>query len=321
MKRKSKLFLLVAGIIFAAGVLLCLVALGVGSSTDEQLFAAKVGEDKVYTYKFGDGETDKIKISVTDADVNIYGGSDRSYMEVVNFNENLCSYSGNSAVISFKEASEIKDITGFWESGLSFKGLRYLLLPTSGSGKKTVNVYIDNIEYVKIFDITVGKGNVTVTGIDSETDINVSLKSGTVALADIETESCINVKAVGDIASNVSFKNVNARNVTVNAKRAKFVGEGFISNECTMNITTGSVTTDITPELPQYEIRVQAKGKLTVDTEPYLDFYKYSTLESTQGGEGDEETELSIFTVAGDDLSVSLDTPAAEGSDNTEEQQ
>ena len=64
MKRKSKLFLIVAGIIFAVGILVCLVAAGISSSTGEQLFAAKIGEDKVYTYKFGDGKTDKIKISV-----------------------------------------------------------------------------------------------------------------------------------------------------------------------------------------------------------------------------------------------------------------
>lgn len=314
MKRRSKLFLIVAGIIFAIGVTVCLVAAGVSTSTGEQLFAAKIGEDKVYTYKIGNGETDKIKVSVTDADVNIYGGSDRSYIEVVNFNENLCSYSANSAVVTFKEASEVKDITGFWESGLSFKGLRYLLLPTSGGGKKTVNIYIDSIEYVKIFDIAIGKGNVTVSGIDSETDINVSLKNGKVTLSDIVTESCVNIKASGDLATDVNFKNVSANTVSVTAKRAKFVGEGFKSAECDMNITVGSVTTDFTPLLESYEIAVKAKGKLVVDEVPYIDSYndKYPSDNAATpppADNGEEEEVRAYLNILGDDLSVSLDTP------------
>lgn len=318
MKRRSKLFLIVAGIIFAVGVLVCLVAAGISSSTGEQLFAAKIGEDKVYTYKFGDGKTDKIKISVTDADVNIYGGSDKSYIEVINFNENLCSYSANSAVVTFKEASEVKDITGFWESGLSFKGLRYLLLPTSGGGKKTVNIYIDNIEYVKIFDVAIGKGNVTVSGIDSETDINVSLKNGKVNLSDIATESCVNIKASGDLATDVNFKNVTANKVSVTAKRAKFVGEGFKSAECDMNITVGSVTTDFTPLLEKYEIAVKAKGKLVVDEVPYIDSYndKYPADDAVQSNPDDkdeEKAEIAYLKILGDDLSVSLDTPEPNG--------
>ena len=97
MKRKSKLFLIVAGIMTALGVLVCLVGYFVSLRSGERILAGSLDNGKGYTEFFGAAELDKIKLSVDDADINIIGGSDRPYMEILNFNESLYSFTSNSA--------------------------------------------------------------------------------------------------------------------------------------------------------------------------------------------------------------------------------
>ena len=307
MKKRSKVFLIVSAIIFAAGLIICLVGVGVAASDGEQIYSSKIGEDRGYTYKFGDGKTDKIKITVTDADVNIIGGSDRSCVEVLNFNENTCSYSGNNAMITFREATEVEDITGIWENGLSFKGLRYILRPVLSDKPKTVNIYLEDTEHVKAFDIKIGRGNVTVSGIDTLSDYHVTLESGKVRFTDVSTESSIDIKATGDISTDIIFESVSADMVSVNAKRSKFSGGKLSCTQCEMNVTAGSATFELVPKTELYTVEIATKGKLTVDGGIYPDRYSYPPAEEEPA---EEEQPGSSLKISGDDFTVNLTTPA-----------
>ncbi len=325
MKKRSKLFLLVAGIIFSVGIIVCLIGVSVAHSTGEQLFAKKLGEDYGYTYDFGDGKTDKIKINVTDADVNIYGGQERSYIEVINFNENSCSYSGNNAIINFREAKEVKDLTGIWESGLSFKGLRYFLRHVSSDRPKKVNIYLESAEHVKAFDIKIVKGNVTVKGVSTVTDYTITLESGKIFVSDISTESAVNITATGEMSSDISFNNVSASITEIKAKRAKFVGEDFKCDSCAINVVAGSADFDFIPLNERYSVEVYTKGKLVVNGAVCPDSYTYpdgedEPLEDDEGVEVDENGEIieSSLYIDGADFSVTLDTPEG-ATEETEE--
>ena len=324
MKKRSKLFLLIAGIIFSIGIIVCLIAVSVAHSSGEQLFAEKIGDGYGYTYDFGDGKIDKIKISVTDANVNIYGGQEKSYIEIINFNENTCSYTGNNAIITFREVAEIKDITGIWENGLSFKGLRYFLRHVSSDDQKVVNIYLEKSEHVKAFDIKLGKGNVTIQDIDMVTDYSVTLDSGKVSVSDITTESAVNVTSTGDMSSDIIFENVSASITKIKAKRAKFVGEEFKCDDCEINVTTGSADFDFIPLNERYSIEVHTKGKLIVDGVTCPDSYSYppdgEEAEDAEGVELDENGEIiqSSLYIDGADFSVTLDTPAT-AEEQTEE--
>ena len=325
MKKRSKLFLLVAGIIFSVGIIVCLIGVSVAHSTGEQLFAKKLGEDYGYTYDFGDGKTDKIKINVTDADVNIYGGQERSYIEVINFNENSCSYSGNNAIINFREAKEVKDLTGIWENGLSFKGLRYFLRHVSNDRPKKVNIYLESAEHVKAFDIKIVKGNVTVKGISTVTDYTITLESGKIFVSDISTESAVNITATGEMSSDISFNNVSASITEIKAKRAKFVGEDFKCDSCAINVVAGSADFDFIPLNERYSVEVYTKGKLVVNGAVCPDSYTYpdgedEPLEDDEGVEVDENGEIieSSLYIDGADFSVTLDTPEG-ATEETEE--
>ncbi len=326
MKKRSKLFLLVAAIIFSVGLVVCLVGVGVAHSTGEQLFAQKLGDDYGYTYDFGDGKTDKIKINVTDAEVNIYGGQEKSYIEVINFNENSCSYSGNNAIINFREAKEVKDITGVWESGLSFKGLRYFLRPTRTDRPKTVNIYLEKSEHVKAFDIKLEKGNVIVKDIDTVTDYTITIDCGKIFISNLSTESAVNITATGEMSSDISFTNVSASITEIKAKRAKFVGENFKCDDCDINVVTGSADFDFIPLNERYTVEVYTKGKLIVNGGVCPDSYKYPDQNegASAGDEGievDENGEIieSLLYIYGEDFSVTLDTPESVIEEGTEE--
>ena len=313
MKNRSKLFLIVAGIIFIVGVLVCLVGAGLASKTGEQLYASKMGEeDSGYTYDFGDSEIDKVKISVKDADVNIIGGAERSYIEVINFNENLSSYVGNQAMITFTESGTADDVMGNLESILSFKGLRYILRPTPKDRPKTVNIYVSDDENVKVFDINIENGNIKLSSISTSTDYDLSLESGKINISKIKTGSAINVEASGTRATDVIIKDVEADSLSLSAKRASFRSESFRVRLCEMNVTAGGAELDFVPLTEIYTVDIATKGKLTVDGEVYPDRYKYPDSDTPvkTPEDGEETEEPSALIIAGDDFTVKLTIPA-----------
>lgn len=311
MKKRSKLFLLVSGILFTLGVIVCLIGAGVSSTTGEQIYSSKIGDGRGYVYDFGDGEIDKIKIKVTDANVNIYGSSEKTYMEVINFNENLCSYTGNNAIVTFKETVKVEDITGFWENGLSFKGLRYILRPVSADKEKIVNIYISQADHIKAFDISVETGTVTISSLNTVTDYHVNMASGKIFFTNVITESGINIKATGETSADIDFNRVNTDIVVINAKRASFTAEGFSFDSCEMNVMNGSASFAFVSKNQIYDMDITTKGKLMVDGEVYPDRFTYHPEDASQTDDpdGESEEDRSYLKISGDDFSVAVTTP------------
>ena len=307
MKRISKTLLLTAAIIAVSGLLVCLFALGVCSKTGEQIYSSKIGDERGYTYEFGDKNADKIKINVTDADVTVIGGSEKSYIEVINFNEILSSYVANNAMISFTETVGATDAMGNLESILSFKGLRYILRPVPPQKSKAVNIYLSGEEKVKAFDIKINRGNVRIENISTLSDYDVKMESGKLYIGNVHTESTVEIEATGDMVTEVTFAKVSAYSVTLSAKRAKFTGEGLVSHELEMNVTAGSAAFDFTPAAEEYAVDIVTKGKLTVDGIVHLDKYKYP--EKAPEDTDEEGEEPSSLKIIGDDFAVNLETP------------
>lgn len=318
MKKRSKVFLIVSAIIFGVGLIVCLIGSLIASGDGEQIYSQKIGEDRGYVYKFGDGKTDKIKITVTDANVNIYGDSEETYIEVLNFNENLCSYSANNAMVTFRETTQVEDVAGIWESGLSFKGLRYILRPVPADKQKTVNIYLGSDQHVKAFDIKIARGNVTVKKLTTLSDYNVSLESGKVTFEKVSTESSIDISASGDVSTDVILNGVSADMMTLEAKRAKLTADRVVLSECEMNVTVGSASFEFVPKADLYTVEIATKGKLTVDGAIYPDRYTYPSTEDSGKDEPDGEAPVSSLKIAGDDFTVNLTTPAK--AENQEEQ-
>ena len=322
MKKRSKLFLIVAGVLVALGAVLCVVGYCVSFGTDEQILADSFGAEKGYTEYFGSDDLDKIKLSVEDANINIIGGADSAYMEIINFNENLCSFSNNSSTVIFNQTPDFSSVSGFWESGISFKGLRYFLFPGTGKGERVINIYLDSAQTVRCFDLCSVSGNITVSDIDTPTDYNIRVGSGSVTVKNVSTGSALSVESDDPAAVNVCFENVAAEIVRLSAAKADFDAVGLSARYCDIAVSGGSADMDYTPfEGGAFSAEIATGGKMTVNGSTYTDLFRYGTEDANKdtAGDGDGEEEennppyLKINTgLATSELNVSLELLSAQ---------
>lgn len=322
MKRRSKLFLIVAGVLVALGAVLCVVGYCVSFGTGEQILADRFGSEKGYTEYFGSDDLDKIKLSVEDANINIIGGADSAYMEIINFNENLCSFSNNSSMVTFNQTPDLSSISGFWESGISFKGLRYYLFPGTGKGERVINIYLDSAQTVRCFDLCSASGNITVSDIDTPTDYNIRVGSGSVTVKNVSTVSALSVESDDPADVKICFENVAAEIVRICASKADFDAAGLSARYCDIAVSGGSADMDYTPfEGGAFSAEIATGGKMTVNGSTYTDLFRYGTEDANKGtaGDGDGEEEennppyLKINTgLATSELNVSLELLSAQ---------
>ncbi len=316
MKRKTRITLLSAVVIILLGIVLCLIGAAVGSSRGEQIFPESTEEGRRYTYYFGDSEIGRVKVDAVKAQVNIVGGAERSYMEVINFNENLCSFSNSNAMVTFKENPDVSSAMRFWESGFTFKGLRYILRSGGSPDGGIINVYLAQDVKVKAFEISAGNGKVNVSDIDTPTDYSITVGSGSITMKNIATTSFITLTAEQASAATVSLDKVYADTLAVKAQIADVKATDVRAHGCDVTIRTGSTSmTYSPPKGEKFTVEVNSMGKLIIDgCTDYMDTYKYVPEENNKKNNTDKEP--AFVRITGADLSVDLDTPLPDAADD-----
>lgn len=180
MKPTSVISLVVAVLLFIAGFVTCLVAENMAEAEGRLLFAETRADGLVTTLDLSETAISKLELNVSDAQINIYGQSESSYMELVNFRENYYSFSDSNRVVSFDEIPDVTSMLKFWENGVSFKGIRYLLdfqKEDEPLGDKVINIYLggENID-LKILSITGTGCDVHMEKLPYSTDFTISLE-------------------------------------------------------------------------------------------------------------------------------------------------
>lgn len=306
MKRRTKVFLITSAAVVFLGIILCLAGAAVGSAAGEQIFPENTEQGRCYTYYFGDSDIGRVNFNAVKAQINIIGKAERSYIEVINFNENLSTFTSSNAVVTFRESPDVSSALRFWESGFTFKGLRYLIRSGGDANGGIINVYLAEDVKVKAFDLTVESGKVTVTNLDTPTDYNISVGSGSVTVSGVSTTSAVSVSTAGTSSSTVSMENVSAQTVSVKSQTAVLTAENIKAKNCDVVIRTGSAALEYSPlEDGEFSVEVNSVGKLVIDgCADYIDTYKYTP---EKENEGDGET--AYVRITGADLSVDLNTP------------
>lgn len=264
-----------AAILVGAGLAVCLAGYIVSRVGGEQLFAGKLDSgERGYTYYFRDGDLDILRLSVDDADINIIGGADEAHMEIINFNESLYSFEISNAMVTFRQSPDLSSLASFWESGITFKGLRYFFNPGTGHGKGCINIYINSDEYIKVFDLTSSKGKISISNVDSKSDYQLHPGSGGISLENISAASTVNITSSGSGAVEIGLSSLFADNVNITAPQAKLSAKGLSCSS--LNIQQGSGTVDV-EYIPQgeYTLDIATVGKLSVNGENYIDTYTY----------------------------------------------
>ena len=301
------------------GVIICLIGAAVGSSRGEQIFPANTDYGRCYTYYFGDSDIGRVKFDTIKAEINIIGNSDHSCIEVINFDENLSTFSNSNAMVTFKENPDVSSALKFWENGFNFKGLRYIFRSGGSENGGIINVYLAQDVKVKAFDISTASGKVNISSLSDLADYNITIGNGSVTVKDVTSASVISVAATETGKSALSFENVNAETFSLAAQTADLKCNGVKARSCDINVRTGSALVNYSPsEGDLFTVDVNTMGKLSVDGDTeQINIYKYVP-EDFENGEIPEGTPY--IKISGDDLSVTLDTPrsdkAAESSEH-----
>lgn len=205
MKPASIITLIVSVLIVVAGIITCSVAEDMADKAGQSLYSEiDSGNGNVRTFDFSDLDVNKIELNFNDAEVTVFGGSEKCYIEFINFKSNYYSLSTTPSLITFNEVPDITSILTFWESGFSFKGLRYVFNlnrdNTDQNGKKEVRIYLTDESTVKQLYIESKNCTLNVNDVETATDYVIVSDTVTLNTTNIMTSSALNINTGKDIA-------------------------------------------------------------------------------------------------------------------------
>lgn len=208
-KKEARLFV-VSGVVFAIGILLCLVSFISAKVSGGSVFNQVQNEDGnyVFTYDFSGETVKKINIDVATADINIIGGSDSNRVELINFAQGQFRFTASATTLSLGEKSGLGDVFSF-----NFAGLRNVLHSVIFIGRnKTVNIYLTDTTALKLFDVELFCGDVSIKNCSANAKYNIKISYGDLLTENISTDDTLSVNiSEGNFdASNGTFKNMRA---------------------------------------------------------------------------------------------------------------
>ena len=88
MKKSTIIFLIISVVLIITGIILCVVGNAKSVSEGSKLFRQVKDENGnlVETIDLSEEVLNKININVPNANVNVYGNSEKRYVEIINFN-------------------------------------------------------------------------------------------------------------------------------------------------------------------------------------------------------------------------------------------
>jgi len=171
MKPTSVIFLVVSVLLIIGGMITCSVAKDIAITDSYTLFSDTENGGTYTRHDFDSAEINKIELLVSDAEINVYGGAEQSYIEFYNFRDGMHTVSTAGKTISLDEIPHLKSPFDF-SSGFSFSGLRYFLRSdTKDLGPKKVNIYLDTAASLKILSIEADNCTVNMEKIYAQFDL------------------------------------------------------------------------------------------------------------------------------------------------------
>ncbi len=191
---KVKKALVVALILFALGLALCIIGALTARAKSVSLFDQTKNSDGSYTftYEFKGDSVKKISLDVSFADVNIIGGAEENKLELINYSHSGFQLATSASTLSVKEKGGAGAFGIF--SGFSFKGLRNMIYGVNFIGKdRTVNVYLTDDSVIKLLDGKVYSGNVKINDLKTPTDVKFDIEYGSLKASGIKGATSLDV--------------------------------------------------------------------------------------------------------------------------------
>ena len=311
MKAMSKMFLIISVIIAVVGGALMITGSVMAKKQGIQLYPEKVDGKYIYTLDLSDKEINKISIDATDADIEVHTGSEKEYIEFINFNENYYSISTTNKVVKFEERVSLESIISFWDGNYSFKGVRSILnLGGYPDGKKEVHIYLKSTSLLNIFSFSITDGNITVKNADSNTDYVITMDSGCVTMENVSTDSKV---MINGNKCDLRFKNCKFKYFASDI--ADVIMKADISNVHSFEFTgkSGTLDSSITVDSELLDVRISSEGPFTYNEKIYNTNYSNNdkTVNITE--------EFAIVHIDGTDINIKTDVKVQQLEEKSEE--
>jgi len=257
MKPVSIIFLIVSVILVIVGLIICSVSMLQAKRQNVDLYDTKIvnGQSEA-EYDFSEDIISKIQIEVGDCDVHIICGADENKVVMNNFSSAgyICEVNNRALVV--EDSVNVFNIPDIIENGkIRFKGFRYFLRDRKiTAGGKSLYVYVSEKFDIKVIDVSVEKGDVTVKGYNNNTDYKVKIGNGRFEASDITTRSLVEA-SVG--SGSVNLQHVSAQTVTLNVKDGSIMAV-LAANEITADTEKGSVRIESEKDLSEYNFKLKA---------------------------------------------------------------
>ena len=167
MKPTSIIFIIVTIILACAGVLMCISAENMAKDQGIALFKQEHDGNNNYVETYDDideASLKKLVISLKNADINVYGGAEKSRIELINFSDNSYNLTASKTQITLSGIDGISGLINLDTFKINFSGFRnYQNYLKYRNRQKTVNLYLSDAAEVIFIDIHTEEGNVTVS--------------------------------------------------------------------------------------------------------------------------------------------------------------
>jgi len=189
----------------------CVSAQKMAETNGIELFLQETDENLngIETHDFSEANTNKITIKLKKVNVNIIGGSETSYIKLTNFSKNTFEYSISNKNLTIDDSINLYSLFQFTAGGIDFSGLRHFLYFSQFKDKqKTVDIYINQNDDIKQFDINVESGVIIISGITKQADYLLKVGEGDININ--------NLKIISTITAVTGTGNINIDTISTN---------------------------------------------------------------------------------------------------------
>lgn len=191
MKKTSIVFLVISVLLIVSGILIKGQGEKMAEKENIKLFRQELTDegDLIETIEFSGEDVNKFFIELEETEVNIFGNSDKNYIEIINFSTLEYSAYPNNHTFNIK-SDLISSLTGRAEGGkFSFNGVRDYVRFEEHNPEKRINIYLTSDCSVKSFTLNITNGNINITDVDLLCDYNINLDTGDIKCSETPTAS------------------------------------------------------------------------------------------------------------------------------------
>lgn len=264
MKPTSIIFLIVSLVVVLLGFATVGVANGLAASQDVELGMPAAEDGNYYAEpEYDAGTVGKISISLGEATVNVIGGSEKSYIELINFTEGMYASSSSNRVFTLSDSTELASFSSLISIVSNFKGLRtFVDYFEMRDLERTVNVYLCDDYPVNAIDISLEKGTVNIKNNRTLTDYYVDIESGEFNMVDVGTTSVAKVEVE---LGNVRLDDCDIEQMSVTVKTGNVQATAQV-NRFNVNIESGDFDYSCYSSMDATNVKLAASaGVITVD--------------------------------------------------------